>query len=75
MPDDVAQTPIVIGLQQRIEAFFGHQNVTWLAILRVSGRLTAEFGPCFLVLKTDIMHIVPSLRANPLKDGGAKPPV
>jgi hypothetical protein len=49
--------------------------VTQLAILEVSGQLSSLFGRHFLVIKIDIMHIVPSIRANLLKSGGAKPPV
>jgi hypothetical protein len=49
--------------------------VTQLAIFEVSGQLLAPFGRHFLVMKIDIMHIVLSIRANPLKGGGAKPPV
>jgi hypothetical protein len=49
--------------------------VTWLAILEVLGGDSSRFVKQILVMKFDIMHIVLSIRANPLKDGVANPPV
>jgi hypothetical protein len=40
-----------------------------------SGVIHIAHGQHNLVIKTDIMHIVATKRANPTKVGGAKPPV